>query len=571
MMNPSVAAARTATAANAAAASHQAKALARPRGTRLDSDPSRLSVLSYNLLAPLYVRPIDQRTGGVQAFAAFQWASDEDLEWGTRRAKLRWELESAGADVICLQEVQFEWEKKGAAAGDHQQDGGDSGLFKLPRWLRIPGYRVRIPGQRELQQIASRNARVLRHEAAIGNALLWRSDRLELAREAEEAAPKKAREQETTRVGACLQGAPGSPLEGALGATAVFSVHLDATSEAQRVSSLHKCLEIARAMRTREALIAGDMNSELLPGSCVAAALSGSEWPSDAELRRECAGAHRLLASSVDEEPSEEAVEEAVGHSLLEEWKSLWEASKAGPEEQRVALDRAPTGPTRAAFAHGASEGPCVSWRLDHVLFTPRSLELESHWETLEGDPASEASGLPNGSCPSDHLPVAATFRVAEVPSLSGTEAEALVARLPEVGTRQQSEMAELKETFRRETLELEAEEAAAAAAASGADQDGSGAGLSSEGSGDEQEGKKKKKGRGKGKKGRGGRGGPASEAVVQLKRSQRSRDKETKAAHRLEREELCDGLSELELDALEASVDLLAWRESGGAVVSSR
>ena len=32
--------------------------------------PSSLSVVSYNLLAPLYVRPIDARTGCVQAFAA---------------------------------------------------------------------------------------------------------------------------------------------------------------------------------------------------------------------------------------------------------------------------------------------------------------------------------------------------------------------------------------------------------------------------------------------------------------------------------------------------------------------
>ena len=371
MMKPSVAAARTATAANAAAASHQAKALARPRGTRLDSDPSRLSILSYNLLAPLYVRPIDQRTGAVQSFAAFQWASDEDLEWETRRAQLRWELESAGADVICLQEVQFEWEKGAAASaaapGDHQQQDDDKdnpGLFKLPRWLRLPGYRVRIPGQRELQQIASRNARVLCHEAAIGNALLWRSDRLELAREAEEAAPKKAREQETTRVGACLQGAPGSPLEGALGATAVFSVHLDAKSEAQRVSSLHKCLEITRAMRTRQALIAGDMNSELLPGSCVAAAPRGlrvalgrpaaprvrrGSSPPVLELRRR--GIGRSHRGGRESEPPR-GVEVALGglEGGARGAESRARPSPNGPHEGR----HLPTGPPRARACRGA-------------------------------------------------------------------------------------------------------------------------------------------------------------------------------------------------------------------------
>jgi len=32
--------------------------------------PCDLAVASYNLLAPLYVRPVDERTGGVQPFAA---------------------------------------------------------------------------------------------------------------------------------------------------------------------------------------------------------------------------------------------------------------------------------------------------------------------------------------------------------------------------------------------------------------------------------------------------------------------------------------------------------------------
>lgn len=34
-------------------------------------------VLSYNLLAPAFVRPVDLRTGEIQPFAAFQWASED--------------------------------------------------------------------------------------------------------------------------------------------------------------------------------------------------------------------------------------------------------------------------------------------------------------------------------------------------------------------------------------------------------------------------------------------------------------------------------------------------------------
>lgn len=48
-----------------------------PRGSPLDGDAGCLSVVSYNLLAPLYVRPIDNRTGEVQSFAAYAWSTDE--------------------------------------------------------------------------------------------------------------------------------------------------------------------------------------------------------------------------------------------------------------------------------------------------------------------------------------------------------------------------------------------------------------------------------------------------------------------------------------------------------------
>lgn len=48
-----------------------------PKGTSfLKHDTSHLSVLSYNILAPVYVRPLDKRTGKVQEFAAFAWAGE---------------------------------------------------------------------------------------------------------------------------------------------------------------------------------------------------------------------------------------------------------------------------------------------------------------------------------------------------------------------------------------------------------------------------------------------------------------------------------------------------------------
>ena len=49
----------------------------------LNAVAHELSVLTYNVLAPLYVRPLDARTGGVQQFAAFGWAEPaaERLDW----------------------------------------------------------------------------------------------------------------------------------------------------------------------------------------------------------------------------------------------------------------------------------------------------------------------------------------------------------------------------------------------------------------------------------------------------------------------------------------------------------
>lgn len=199
--------------------------------------PTQLTVLSYNLLAPLYVRPIDERTGTVQAFAAFPWAEpfDQVLSWDVRRPQLLDLLRDADADLICLQEVQFE----------RMEDG----THVLPEWLRLPGYEYVIPGQEQLAQMADRNKRVLRSQTAVGNALLYSTKRLtdaeydavaiDMPAEAcldqaerwaasrairgqslpsgvalgQQSPRKKARSDgTTTRVAACVRGRAGTPL-----------------------------------------------------------------------------------------------------------------------------------------------------------------------------------------------------------------------------------------------------------------------------------------------------------------------------------------------------------------------
>ena len=240
----------------------------------LNAVAHELSVLTYNVLAPLYVRPLDARTGGVQQFAAFGWAEPaaERLDWAARQPRLSTELRSCAADVLMLQEVQFE--------------KADDGTLELPQWLqevaRASGYEARIPPQRDLREIAARNERVLGTFCAVGNALLWRPSRLE-------AATAAGGKDATTRVGLALRGRRDGPLA-PLGPTAFFSVHLDAKSEAQRVGQLEKCLEAARSFGTREVVIAGDLNTEALRGSAVGTLLGVGE-PTPDDLARECASA----------------------------------------------------------------------------------------------------------------------------------------------------------------------------------------------------------------------------------------------------------------------------------------
>jgi mRNA deadenylase 3'-5' endonuclease subunit Ccr4 len=254
------------------------------KGTRLDEDPSLLSVLNYNLLAPIYVRPVDQRTGKVQEFAAFEWAepADEVLAWGKRQPRLLGELQRSGADIICLQEVQFE-------VGQNP-DSGDE-LHTLPEWLQLEGYEAVLPSQGNLRQMAERNERVLQHKNAVGNAILFRQDRLERCdpvvavtseipstngqgKKKKGGKDKKGQTQDTTRVMVCLRGKKGTPLEQTLadpaigsatptgmGKMVVGSLHLDATSEEKRVEQMSRCLEYARKMGTRDSVLMGDLNT----------------------------------------------------------------------------------------------------------------------------------------------------------------------------------------------------------------------------------------------------------------------------------------------------------------------
>eukprot|EP01043_Picozoa_sp_COSAG02_P047639 COSAG02_NODE_4587_length_5188_cov_3.062684_1_plen_533_part_00 len=435
-----------------------------PKASPLDGDALQLSVLSYNVLAPLYVRPIDSRTGGVQAFAAFEWCGegDELLDFAARWPRMLAEINAAAADIVCLQEVQFD-----------QSDDEDK-KFCLPAWLcslTVEGggdYIAQLPGQSELQEIAERNERVLNCLAPVGNALLLKRSRLEVL-EVQPRVPsgtRAATKGATTRVGALVRGAEGSALRDVLEATAVFSVHLDATHEDQRVATVTKCLQQARQLGTREVVIAGDMNTEILPGSCVAAMLAADELEQEIQapgdlveaatvetddsltlepvLVRECASALRLG----DRAPSMQE---------MQAWKELHAAAAAAPRQARIEVRRVATHGTRAAYDHGQKVGPCRSWRLDHILYSSRTLKPAVVWETLEADPDSTAAGLPNCSCPSDHLPIGVSFAIRPTEVLGEAERERLRASWVARDRSHALELVALEDTLQAEQKSLEA------------------------------------------------------------------------------------------------------------------
>ncbi|CAJ1390691.1 unnamed protein product [Effrenium voratum] len=483
-----------------------------PRGAPLDANPKHLSVLSYNILAPAFVRPLDLRTGEIQPFAAFQWASEEDLDWEQRKVKILEQIRAWRADVVCLQEVEFKEE---------------SGSFSLPDWLELEGYSACLPGDKYLTLIAERNERVLANKVATGCALLFRTARL-----ARSGTETDGSGDPNTLVSACLVGVGDLTLD----PTAFFAVHLDAQSEEKRVEQLKKCLDRARALGTRNAVLAGDMNTECLPGSCVQAMIS-REPVTQEQMARECASALRLKGD--EEEDSEGAVgaKGAEGSSepseeQLEQWRVLWDKAAVAPREQRIELLRVPTGPTRSSYEHGKTEGPCVTWSLDHVFYSPRTLRLLSKWTALEADPDSAASGLPNAQNPSDHLPVAAIFEASPTPCLDAAARQQLEQRLGDLELRHSSQLAEL--------------EAGAAGPRWAAGPLGRWAALKEmepKAEADEVAAKAKSKKKGD------------SPEVIAFKQEKRRRSKELKAKHQAEREEFWSPLGQEAIEVAEVHV----------------
>ena len=353
---------------------------------RLDGD---LVVASYNLLAPLFVRPIDKRTGAVQPFAAFAWVPDDVLAWPARRDALAAQVRrvAATADVVCLQEVEFE--------------GSDRAP---PAWLVDAlgdGWTVTPPPPRDLERHAQRNERVLGRATAVAACVcVGRGWRVAWTGEGNA----------TQRVLVGVAKGDGAEV-------AVASAHLDAGSEEKRVGMVLGIMDAARSKlgggRNLRLVIAGDLNAELDAGSALGA-MVGDE---SADGAARAAARRRACAVALRREPSDGDL--GAWAELLDKARTRTAAALRGGLLQRV-----PLGPTRAGHDHEAPDFPAsprmATWKLDHVLCTP-ALRPAARWASLEADAPSRAAGLPNASWPSDHYPVAAALAL---PGARGDPAE---------------------------------------------------------------------------------------------------------------------------------------------------
>jgi len=224
-----------------------------------------------------------------------------------------------------------------------------------------------------------------------------------------------------------------------------------------------------KASRAREVVIAGDMNTECLVGSCVAALLDGAPQPTASDLMRECASALRIGSECEDSEDAPEKVGKVTSDDQLTAWCDLRRKAIDGALEHRIALSHLETGATRAAYDHGKDCGPCASWCLDHIFYSARNLQLQTSWAALEADLESAAAGLPNRSCPSDHLPIAATFKPLPVPTLHPAKAAELLKQVDALDAQQAGELRLLRDKL----AELEPPPSASDTAAEGADNSG--------------------------------------------------------------------------------------------------
>ena len=475
-----------------------------PNGTPfpIQNRDNIISISSFNLLAPLYIRPVDTRTGKIQPFASFDWISEEDSDQilgdAIRLPKLLTRLQSCGSDFICVQELQlekgvrecdssgiFSKNSRGKRSRKEDCDVGkiDNSSYVLPEWIsplvaNNPSmktgdstvYSVILPEQSELQKMGERNQRVLQMDAAVTNAIFYRSDKWK-------SVPSTCSNGSTTN---CvmqgfvpIQSESGQNKDNQLSdPIVVVSIHLDARSEEKRVQQLQRCLELCAKSSEKyipSMIIAGDYNCELFRGSCIYEFLNnasdehGSSRKSTTaqDMQNECAKALRLPSNFI---PTE---------GQMKSWTDLCRNVSDFVTDNCLILKRINTGTTRVAYNHDdeMADGEIIAttctaeevkqremeqWHLDHIMYTSLTLEMMAKWSTLEDDAYSTRVGLPNIKVPTDHLPIAAAFQLRPHPRLSEEVRARIFSSVKNLEERHAAELETLGSRLDRTRIELE-------------------------------------------------------------------------------------------------------------------
>ena len=166
---------------------------------------------------------------------------------------------------------------------------------------------------------------------------------------------------------------------------------------------------------------------------------------------RECAAALRIPPTSVTPDQ-------------LKQWHSLYDDVENYVYDNCWILKRAETGPTRMAVDHDESidssaqsaELSLKPWKLDHFVYTSNTLEAIKYWSTLEDDAESAKTGLPNERVPTDHLPLAAMFKIHPHPQLDDGLRKQLLASLEELEAKQDADTRTTNAAIDKEKIDLE-------------------------------------------------------------------------------------------------------------------
>mmetsp|Transcript_13258 Transcript_13258/g.17699 ORF Transcript_13258/g.17699 Transcript_13258/m.17699 type:complete len:459 (+) Transcript_13258:230-1606(+) len=347
-----------------------------------------IAIATYNILAPLYVRPIDKRLGTVQPFAAFEWCEDHVLEWDRRRDQLKKRISKLCQenDIVCFQEVEYEEN------------------FQPPKWLLDACGSLKVvtvPSVRDLERNAERNLRVLGVRHAVANMIVCRFE------------PQWSKASGTTQLAIDHNG------------WVVINVHLDAGDERKRLDTVFKAIANARLVRgpMSRIVICGDWNAELRPASVLGTLLCTSR---DCKVTKE-------------DEESERVIARFDGD--FEEWRALRAATRAASSLSSLELIRVNSGPTRCGFDHDGSKR-IVSWNLDHIIYDRKLAQVTA----LEANPLDSTSltiGIPNEVEPSDHAPVRATLTAVAIGTLTETDEFDLSLALDQVLATEAAEIAQ--------------------------------------------------------------------------------------------------------------------------------